>query len=74
MVDINQTVCYTKRVMENNNYYDDEFDKAAFRQISKLFDIDPAEFEKLAEEAGPGMTYLPDLKFSDGTVLPGRKL
>ena len=60
--------------MENNNHYDDEFDKAAFRQISELFDIDPAEFEKLAEESGPGMTYLPDLKFSDGTVLPGKKL
>jgi hypothetical protein len=46
----------------------------AFVNLLQGLGVDPVEMRQLVQNAGPGMTHLPTIEFTDGTLLPGQKL
>lgn len=75
-IDVVLLLCYT--VSMNSKCFvrtsPDSAELSAISQIFELFGGTSEEFDALYEDAGFGMTQLPTLGLSDGTVIPGKPL
>lgn len=43
-------------------------------QMFGMFGLDPAQMQQMMLNSAPGIDHLPTVKYTDGTVLRGRKL